>query len=207
MAAISLMVPDVSLAVLDVPEMTAEKYLLLSAIDFCRRSYAWRSTEVEVETLTSGEFPFDVSAPSGGRVFNVLSVMVGGVSLENTSLRELDTTVSNWRTTTGTPKMFVEEPRGSLTVVPLPSASTDFIITSAFEPTATATTLPDDLYRDYRDAIISGAIMRIAMLPSWFNANLAMAHRALFEGGISRALVSFHGNHTLRGMNVAISYL
>lgn len=203
MAAITLMVPDVAVNVPDCPEVVIEKYLRQSAIDFCRRTYAWRSAEAE--TLSSSELPYDVPAPAGGRVFGVLSVMAGGVALENSGVRDLDIAVSDWRTVTGVPEMFVEESRGLVTVIPLPSTSMDFIITAAYEPTATATTIPDELYRDYQDAIVSGVIMRLSMTARWLNANLVVAHRALYEDGVSRALVSLHGNHTLRGMNTTIS--
>jgi len=202
-AAISNMTRFVAVNFNDCPEPLIEDYLLQSAIDFCRRTYAWVGTETE--TLASTDFPFEVSAPSGGQVLKVLSIVTDSTALESAAVRDLDLTVTDWRTTTGTPEMFVEEARGTVTVTPLPQASADYAITTAYEPTITSKTIPDSLYNDHRDAIVSGAIMRLSMTALWLNANLATAHRAFYEDGVLRALVQFHSHHVLRGMNIAAS--
>ncbi len=205
MAAISKMTPAVAVNFPDCPEPMIEDYLLQAAIDFCQRTYAWNETERE--TLTSADFPFDVSPPSGGQVHKVVAVfdVTNDLPLESTEVRDLDLSVNNWRITTGTPQKFVEESCGTVTVVSLPSASAEFDITTAYEPTATSKTIPDALYNKHRYTIISGAIARLAVTSRWFNKNLASEHGGVYEEGVSRALVSFHTSHVLTSMNVATS--
>ena len=207
MAAISKMTRLVAINAPGCADPLIDEYLLMSAIDFCRRSYVWNSTERE--TLALADFPFDVSAPASGRVFKVVSISLAGVvpPLERAALRDLDMSVTDWRTITGTPNSFIEEVRGAVTVAPLPSVATDFDITAVYEPSETATTIADSIYNEHRDTIISGAIMRLAIIPnmSWTDMTLAVVHRGIYEDGISRALVKFNNNHALQQMLVSPS--
>lgn len=92
-------------------------------------------------------------------------------------------------------------------VTPLPSQSSTFDIMVACEPTETAKSIPDEIYNEYRDTIISGAIMRLAIIPntSWTDMNLAVVHRGIYEDGVARALVKFNNNHVLQQMHVSTS--
>lgn len=209
MAALSKMTRAVVVNALGCADPVAEEYLLHSAIELCRRAYAW--TEEVQETLQVSDFPFDVTPPSGAKMLKVLSIAESGKvpPFEETSLRDCNLSVPNWKTATGTPAKFIEAPRGTVAIVPLPLNPTLFDITAAYVPSDTATSIPDALYDEHRDTIISGAIMRLCMIPKaeWFNPEIASVHKRLFEDGVATASRMFHLHHVLAPLAVAISPL
>lgn len=179
------------------PQPSAEIYLRLAAIELCRRGKPWRAV-LAAASLTSTNFPYTITPPVGARVVKVLSVAVNGTAppLEETDIRTAEQTTDDWRTATGTPTHFIETSRGTITIVPLPIEAASFVSTVAYEPTESATDIPDAVYDEYGSAIISGAIYMLAVIPGkpWTSAPLATLHHALFERGIETAEAEF-GKH------------
>lgn len=179
------------------PQPSAELYLRLAATELCRRGKPWRVVLAAV-SLTSANFPYTITPPAGAKVVKVLSVAVNreAPSLEETDIRTAEQTTNDWRTATGTPTHFIETSRGTITTVPLPIESASFVSTVAYEPSESATEIPDAVGEEYGSAIISGAIYMLSVIPGkpWTSAALATLHHALFERGISNAEAEF-GEH------------
>ena len=209
MAAISSMTRFVALSAPGCPDVVVEDYLLQAAIDLCRRSFVWRETVQE--PVSPLDYPFQLSAPTWANVLKVLSIVGAGVApgLEELTIRECDDRFVDWRTAPGVPAYYVNDPRDTVMLVPIPTATTTFDITLAYEPTSTATNIPDALYTEHRDTIVAGALMRLCMMPGkdWSNPSLALANRAMFEAGVSAASREFHLNYSHAALTVTPSPL
>ncbi len=86
--------------------------------------------------------------------------------------------------------------RGLLSLYPTPSQAEPLVVRAAYTPTESATTLPDFLGQDYRDAVTGGAKSILMAIPgkAWTNPELVMFHRAKFDAAISTAVAEeLHG--------------
>ena len=188
------------------PQPSAEAYLRLAAIDFCRRSFAWIETQAAV-LLDATDMPYTITPPANAKVVKVLSVVVDGIApgLEESSVRSEELYTNDWRTAIGTPLRFIEAARGVVSVVPLPLVEASFVVTAAFVPTEAAAGIPDAIYDEYGSAIISGAIYMLAIIPQkpWTSGDLAALHKRMFESGIDDASINYSTNYAAQSMNVA----
>jgi len=207
MAAISSMTRFVSLSAPGCPDVVVEDYLLQSAIDLCRRSFVWHETVQE--PVSPLDYPFQLSAPTGANVLKVLSIVRDGHGLEESTIRECDNRFVDWRTVPGVPAYYVNDPRDTVMLVPVPIATTMLDITIAYEPTPAATSIPDALYTEHRDTIVAGALMRLCVMPGkdWSNPSLVLVNRAMFEVGVSAASREVHLNYSHAALTVTPSPL
>ena len=188
------------------PQPSAEAYLRLAAIDFCRRSFAWIETQAAA-LLDATDMPHTITPPADAKVAKVLSMVMDGVApgLEESSVRSEELYTNDWRTATGTPLRFIEAARGVVSVVPLPLVETSFVVTAAFVPNEAAAGIPDAIYDEYGSTIISGAIYMLAIIPQnpWTSGDLAALHKRMFESGIDDASINYSTNYAAQSMNVA----
>jgi len=190
------------------PQPVAEEYLLLAAIEFCRRSKVWTAVMTAVD-LESTDFPYAITPEAGAKVNKVLSVVVNGESpgLDAINIRDAEFTADDWRTETGIPRYFIEMPKGTITTIALPDTAMSFVATVAYEPDDAATDLPDALVDDWLTPIISGAVSMLCSMPGkpWSSGEMFNLHSKKFDAGINDAKRDLHLHHVLPALTTSPS--
>lgn len=173
------------------PEIQILDAILHAGIEFCRRTKIAQDT-VDLTTVV-GQQSYDISTllATGFEPNEIIAVRrTGAENLEPTSqvdaLEELELTES------GTPRFYYMMGR-IVSMVPAPDAIETLEVTLAIKPSESATTLPDELYRRYREEIAAGAKARLMLQAAqpWANAQVGSLHKFTFEAAINAENVSY----------------
>lgn len=164
-----------------------------SAAEFCERTVFWQETQ-DAFTATSATFPYDLEAPSGARVSQVLAVLVNGVAIQPTTLDVLDTSVPNWRTTDAdSPQLYYQVNPYTMGVYPaIKTGSTAQVqLRVALAPSRTATGVEEFIYQLYAEVIAAGALWRLMEMPAqpWSNPTTGAFYRSKFQQGVTDATI------------------
>jgi hypothetical protein len=145
------------------PASLIKSEVLDAAIRFCRKTYVWKS--VETDTAVGGETEWSLAGVTGADIINI-SVEVNDREYVLYTF-SVDTAKFDY---------------------PL-KADDEVSVTLYLSPSRDVTELPDVLYTDYFEAIRSGAIVSLAMLPNkpWSDPSLAAAHQRTYLHEIGNA--------------------
>lgn len=195
MATFADMVPAVQQNLPSCPQPVVESYLLRATAEMCRESFAWIEKLAAVD-VQPASFPYAVVPGTGKKAVKVFRVEIDGEQpgLAKVTIPYADQVAFDWRTETGTPSMFVEDPTGTITLISVPTGQVSVVSTIAIEPTATTTVLPDDLVREHKDALVSGAISYLSIIPNvpWFSVEFGSMHKGIFNEGKRKATRAFN---------------
>ena len=176
-------------------EPLAYQSLLDSAIEFCEKSLAIRQNLDAFFTVDNRRV-YDLDPPTRNHVIaRVISVTVYGKPL--TGLFEED--VPNLSDSQGRPLLFYTtriDNEFVLNLYPVPDERLPVIVHAALKPTRNATEVDDDLFNIWSEAVIDGAISRIARIPNqpFSDVNYASAMASSAREKISRARIeAYHG--------------
>lgn len=170
------------------PEPLARQALIQAAIEFCSRTQIVQS--IERVRLVAGREVYGIDIPAQHELLNVLEVVYAGRSLDALSYPVAEMSPGRPQ---GVLKPLPEQ--SELTVVPAPDAdSASFILVhSAFRPTAKATMLAPELFNEWHDAIVQGALKRLCAMPAQpFTAasTVVLATQAFAEYVVEARLVA-----------------
>lgn len=147
-----------------------------SAIMFCIQSLAWRYVHPAIPiTVDTDEYLF--SPPDDSLVHAVLYAEFEDKEID-VNTRPDDMRIWNWRHSSGTPQYLLGGPR-SLKLVPNPDVSGTLTLTVAVKPDDDSVGIEnDDIFTEYKDAIVHGAKGRLMMSPKkpYSDAQLAAFH-------------------------------
>lgn len=167
------------------PDLLVRQGLVESAIEFCARTQIAQT--LSTLTLREGRAAYDIELPAQQALVNVLDVLCDGLPLDPVSwpVAELPPGRPQWVIK---PLPSVNE----LTVVPTPDAQAAgkrLTVLAAFKPAPKATMLADELFADWHDAVVQGAIRRLCAMPSQpFSATGAVVMAATaFESYVADA--------------------
>jgi len=182
MAALSSMYSSVRLFAQQCPDATIKKFLIEAIRDFCRRSWYYQQTVLVNQVAGTGTYTI---VPSNSEeVIAIDYVQQDGVNLDPIDQEDAD---YNGREATG----YVFEPPNYLFITPTPTTS----VTSGIElrlvlmPPENTTTLPDSIYRNYKETIAAGALSYILSMQNeaWSNPALAQQKYLEFMNGVYAA--------------------
>jgi len=169
------------------PEPTAIRHLRDAAIEFCRRTRIWRSSDSWAVTVT--DTCEVVAVPAEATLFEITHASVNETDLVPRTLDWLDKNEPGWREHEGPPFWITQSAPGTLRIVPKPESGETATITveMILVPSQTADRLPDVLIDTYPGVIADGALGRLLALPSDFASDtLAAFHGGKFEDAIGR---------------------
>lgn len=174
--------------VIGCPDPTLELHARLAAIEFFRRTLAWRAVLDAV--LTDGTDQVVVEAPTQAQIVKVKAVSVAGREfplVETTHGAELS------RTAPGREFAFARDSR-TLAVYPVQTAGVSVVAEAALAPSINAEQLPDALAQSHMQDIANGAIAAIMRVPgqTFTDPNGAQGHQAIFERRIA-TVAAKHG--------------
>ena len=170
------------------PEFDIEYRLKLAARDFCRGSLAWRQQDTELLTTNAAQAVYEAELDAGREIAAVISAWAGGSEVEVELPGERDDvspgdTSSAWR-------IGVEPDLNSLRLSPAPSVGGVVVTgTIAFAPNEESTSLPEFIWRRWRNVIAAGAISALKAQANkpWSDPAGALAAGGAFSSGIQEA--------------------
>lgn len=159
-----------------------------AAIEFCERSWGWTYNPAAIDVV-NGQISYAFTPPAGAVVSKVLHVWYDDKPIHPRSPDQLDGMFPNWRTSSGTPEYYTQEDERNLLLVAVPNADLTggLKMRVSLKPTYNAADIETRLYEEYREAIASGALSRLMMMPKKPYTDLALAavHQATFDDKIA----------------------
>ena len=167
--------------------------VLLAAQTFCEDTWIYTADLAAISSV-SGQAAYTLVPPAGTEVVAVKTLCYNGSRLQPTSEDGLDSlyATSDWRSRTGTPLYFYQTAdTGVIRLFPAPESVVvgAIKVNAALRPAATATTVPDFLYTDWKDVIAAGTKFRLFMMTAsaWGDPTKAAIFSQEFQQGINRA--------------------
>ncbi|MEO8296347.1 MAG: hypothetical protein ABI574_00925 [Burkholderiales bacterium] len=194
------LLPRLLVSVPGCPDVTAVLALVDAAIDFCRETNAWNEFQDPI-TLIDKVGAYDLEAPSDARPLAILGAWVSGRELVPKTTAQLNLVMPDWQTALGSEPVFFNSGTSNQSVrvfpIPMGARKAKLTLRVSYTPTMAATTLPDELVADHHEALISGALARLASTPgrAWSNPGLAGYHQGMFDTKKIDARINlFHDN-------------
>ena len=187
MAALSAFTNEIVLGAPGCPYPLAEHYLRNTAIDFCNRT-KYITEELAEITVAAGATSSTLTLSAGEEVAEVTMAYADGEPLEPVSEVQLQRDVGNWKERTGTPTHFLSSST-TIRLYPTPTTDVTLVVTVAKRPTSTATTLSDVLNTEWREAMISGSLGGLLMIPKqgFTDPQMGMVQRQIYNDWIISA--------------------
>lgn len=171
-------------------DIMAERAILDSAIEFCRRSFAIE--EVETYAVPAGGPVPAGTFGTGLQVLHIMDATWDKRPIEPTTVEDLNANFPGWedygQSTPSHIYTLLDDPK-SVALFQVPSQAGSLVVRFAMIPTRTATTLPDSLANYWPEAIAYGALERIYRLPNqpFSDAKASLAYGQMFQIEISKA--------------------
>jgi hypothetical protein len=161
--------PGVQRFLKGVPSTTARFAVLETAIDFLRRTRLWEEKDTLVLTTASNDVQVTPPDPNT-EILEIMHIALNGEKIPVASEVWMDDTYPYWRDTattgvmTGTPERYVQQSIDFLTFIPIDNVMVT--LDELLIPAASATQLPDFLFRFWRSGIEAGAIYKLLLMPN-----------------------------------------
>jgi hypothetical protein len=176
------------------PDPLVNEAVVDSCVEFCEQSLLIQSTTTPV-TVTANQGTYTLSAPASQKIAVTMKVWHGTTELEPAPSAVVDQVlayvsgVGTETATPGIPRYFYEFSSGVIGLWPVPNATNSNFLTAriATKPLRSATTVVDELYEDWADAICAGAVSRIRQTPGQPFSGDGTAERAKFLQGVTKA--------------------
>lgn len=196
--------PEVLPLVAGCSNLVATNAVRNATIEFCTNTLYWQETQASVN-LTSASFPYSIVAPSGAQVVTALGVTVDGRPMGQTTQDTLDLKVLNWRSITGTPRVYFQYNPNTIGVYPaLDSNTYAFITRSALAPTRASTGVIDFVFDKHLEAIASGTLARLFQMPAqpWTDPAQGAHYREQFNTWMTQATIDANKSYNRGQMQV-----
>lgn len=170
-----LLSPDVP----NCPQSMQTLALRQAAIAFCEQSQAWKYQHDPIGvTVATSDYDF---TPLPNSVVHAIDYAEFNDSEIEVMTAQDDVWLWNWRHQDGTPQYVVGHPT-YLTLIPAPNVEGTLTLTVILKPSPVADGIDDDLFNEWREAIVHGALARLLMSPKkpYTDMQLAMLHKNQF---------------------------
>lgn len=179
------------------PEATIKEYLAFTVNDFCAKTHIWREDlDIEYTVANVAEYSVEGSAT----IESVLSVVCNGIPLEHTDSRLVDPSTLSDK---ANPTAFWVVNDTSIRLYKIPDKKYSLKISVALKPSRTATGVEDWIYATWADAIVSGAISRLSIIPNkdWTSPEMYEFHKDVYEQAITNSRI-----RDLRNVSLKVRY-
>lgn len=172
-----LLSPDVP----NCPQSMQTLALRQAAIAFCEQSQAWRYQHDDI-TVIVGTSDYDYAPPPNSVVHAIDYAEFNDFEIEVMTAQD-DVWLWNWRHQDGSPQYIVGHPT-YLTLIPTPNIpGTIKNLSVILKPSPLADSIDDDLFNEWREAIVHGALARLMSSPKkpYTDLQLATYHQQQFR--------------------------
>ena len=150
-----------------------------AAIEFCEKSLAYKTSHNPISVISgTAEYAFQ---PPDQTVVHVITY----AKFDDTELQcrvgEYGISNQDWRSEEGTPK-YIFGGMTALTLIPAPNVDGTLTMIVALKPSPTADGIDDNIFNEYREAIVHGALARLMLSPKkpYSDPGLATYHNLQF---------------------------
>lgn len=170
-----MLLPDVP----GCPQASAVIALRQAAISFCEQSLAWREEHPDI-TVTAGTAKYLFQSPGGSVVHAITFAEFNDSQLETRAM-ERDISIWDRRHKTGTPE-YILGGQASVTLAPTPDVDGTLKMIVALKPSPNSDGIDDNLFAEYREAVVHGALSKLMLSPKKPYTDIALAgyHSQLF---------------------------
>lgn len=177
------------------PDLTIRAYLAEVAADFFARTYLWRDN-IDAIYLTPNQVEYDLDAEAV--VEDVIAVTFADRELTRTDARLLP---HNRLGEKGEPELYWVHADNTIRVHPVPEERAQLKVSAVLKPSRTGAGVEDWIYETWADAIIDGAIAKIAAIPGkeWTDAAMAEFRRLKYERAVVGARI-----RDFRGVSLSV---
>ncbi len=159
------------------PEPLVYQALLDSSIQFCEETNVVRYITDPIQRI-DGVRDYDIELPQSTDLARIIRVWYGN---------------DPWDSPLGTPSNWLVTDIGQVTIFPTPQGNLDtpMFIEVSTKPSRSATVVADQLYNDWVEGVVGGAIFRICSQPDqpYSNAPNASVGAAAYKAGKFKATV------------------
>lgn len=194
-----LLLPDVP----GCPFVAASFALRQSAIAFCEQSLAWTYLHPDIAVVNDVD-EYAYVPPVGALVHAVTYAEFNDHEID-AKVKDVDMRIWNWRNQTGSPQYVLGGPSG-IRLVPTPDVEGTLKLVVALKPDNDATGIDDEIYQEYREAIVHGALAKLMLSPRkpYTNAELAAFHMQQFAAQTAGAGLRVARNYTRAPLQTAL---
>ena len=170
------------------PDFLIERAVRDAAIDFCQRTDVY-VPEPEFIGIIKGVNEYAVTIPTGTELNHIIDIYDNKTALRPVSYNELLRRLGD-ETEQGQPKYYAQRDNTEFFLAPIPSSNDSFRVVYSVKPTATSTSIPDTIGKEYRETIVHGALFRLQMMSGqpFSDPGAAQANRALYEREVGRTV-------------------
>jgi hypothetical protein len=197
---LSVFRPRVAVRASGVPDPLIDQVVLDACIDFCERTLIVKRTLDAIPTVAD-EPEYDMAA--NGTQQSVAQVMRVWLDEREIAPVSEDDGPPPGTTTSSTPRFFTEDTPGTITLYPRPDREYSMRARVAQRPTRSATQVEDQLFEDWVEAIVDGALARLFIMPGDFlNPALAVVHLKAYQEAVDRASLQARQGRTRAQLRV-----
>lgn len=170
------------------PDFLIERAVRDAAIDFCQRTDVF-VPEPEFIGIIKGVNEYAVTIPTGTELNHIIDIYDNKTALRPISYNELLRRLGD-ETEQGKPKYYAQRDNTEFFLAPIPSSNDSFRVVYSVKPTATSTSIPDTIGKEYRETLVHGALFRLQMMSGqpFSDPGAAQANRALYEREVGRTV-------------------
>ena len=174
-----------------------------AAIAFCEQSLAYKTSHNPI-AVVAGTAEYDFQPPDETVVHVITYAKFDDTELQ-CRVGEYGISNPDWRSEEGTPK-YIFGGMTSLTLIPLPDVSGTLTMIVALKPSPTADGIDDNIFNEFREAIVHGALSRLMLSPKkpYTDAQLGGYHAQQFTIKTGSAGMRTARNYTRMPLRTAI---
>lgn len=147
-------------------QISAERYIVDSAIEVCVKTGIWRETLAVVENV-AGQPDVTLSLPQDSQLIQITDLYFDGRHIEPVGPDSVQNEGDSWfEKTSSLPRGYFSTRPGVITLFPVPDVVADVRVSAKLAPSRDAQELPDVLLNQYAETVAKGAIYRLLMEPN-----------------------------------------
>lgn len=169
-------------------QISAERYIVDSAIEFCEKTGIWREV-LDTVNSRAGFAEIELDLPADSQILQITDLYFDGQHIEPLAPDTLDDQGQEWFAKTATlPRGYYSTQPGIVVLVPAPDSASQVRVHAKLLPKRNSTVLPDILLDRYPEIIQYGALKRLLMEPSqaYSDPNKAIVYAQEFEQCVSK---------------------
>ncbi|MCO7225928.1 hypothetical protein [Pleionea sp. CnH1-48] len=190
MADLIELIPDIKPDVPTAPDLSIQRYLILSAIEFFRESEVWK-VDLDSIALVEHQSDYTLTVPKDTRTTHLNSAVFDGrrklTHVTSEKLKSYQRLASSHAA-----PLLISLNGSDISLWPTPDKYVDgkFLqLTVTIVPKYITVSIPDELLEEWRLALTYGAKSKLFLSPKkeWTDINLAQYYQQLFRSEIQRA--------------------
>jgi hypothetical protein len=182
-------------AVPGAPEPLLIRAIRDACIDFCVETQLFQQALEPIPSI-AGIADYTIETPDDTKVSMVMKAWYDGTEITDITQDEatVNTLTTQFGTTpeTGTPRRLVYTGSDTVLLDPVPDTSAkDLVLVAALKPSRASTTVFDQLYEDYAEAIGEGALSKLMNIKStvFYDPNESLLKAKKFREAMNKGMV------------------